>query len=166
MRETLIRRVESFDKISPPDLWLLDGGKAQLNLAKEILESAGIDIDILAISKEKIDAKAHRAKGKANDIIYSLNDKFKLPTSDKKLQFLQKLRDESHRFAIEYHRKQKVKEDKEIDLLNIKGIGKAKVVKLINYFGTFENIKNASFEELSKVLNQNDAKNIKALYEN
>lgn len=166
MRETLIRRVESFDKISPPDLWLIDGGKAQLNLAKEILESAGIDIDILAISKEKIDAKAHRAKGKANDIIYSLNDKFKLPPSDKKLQFLQKLRDESHRFAIEYHRKQKIKEDKEIDLLNIKGIGKAKVVKLINYFGTFENIKNASFEELSKVLNQNDAKNIKALYEN
>ena len=166
MRETLIKRVESFDKISPPDLWLLDGGKAQLNLAKEILESAGIDIDILAISKEKIDAKAHRAKGKANDIIYSIDDNFKLPSTDKKLQFLQKLRDEAHRFAIEFHRKQKIKEDKNIDLLNIKGIGKAKVVKLINYFGTFENIKKASFEELSQVLNKTDAKNIKALYEN
>ena len=166
MRETLIKRVESFDKISPPDLWLLDGGKAQLNLAKEILESAGINIDILAISKEKIDAKAHRAKGKANDIIYSINDKFKLANSDKKLQFLQRLRDEAHRFAITYHRKQKLKEDKEIDLLKIKGIGKAKVIKLINYFGTFENIKNSSFEELSKVLNKTDAKNIKDLYEN
>ena len=65
MRELLTRRAKSFDKNPPPDLWLIDGGAAQLNIAKEIINSTGANVDILAISKEKIDAKAHRAKGKA-----------------------------------------------------------------------------------------------------
>jgi excinuclease ABC subunit C len=80
------------------------------------------------------------------------------------LQFLQKLRDEAHRFAITFHRKQKIKQDKEIELLKIKGIGKAKTIKLLNYFGTFENIKNASFEELSKVIDKESAKKIKEYF--
>lgn len=71
--------------------------------------------------------------------------------------FLQKLRDEAHRFAIEFHRKTKRKKDTQIELLNIKGIGKAKMTKLLNYFGSFENIKNASLKELEAVLNKKDA---------
>ena len=164
MKELLTRRAKSFDKLSPPELWLIDGGKAQLNLAKEIIDSTGANVDVLAISKEKIDAKAHRAKGKAKDKIYFINekliDKIELSESDKRLQFLQKLRDEAHRFAIEFHRKIKRKKDLELDLLKVKGIGKAKMTKLLNYFGSFENIKNASFEELKEVLNEKDAKNI------
>ncbi len=174
MRELLLRRAKSFEKNSPPDLWLIDGGAAQLNIAKEVIESVGANVDILAISKEKIDAKAHRAKGKAKDKIYfqwKLQngewkiEKMDLSENDKRLQFLQLLRDEAHRFAIEFHRKTKRKKDTQIDLLKIKGIGKAKMTKLLNYFGTFENIKKASFEELKKVLNEKDAKAIIEFFE-
>lgn len=164
MRETLLKRIASFDKVSPPDLWLLDGGKALLNLALSLLKEAGIYIDVLAISKEKVDAKAHRAKGKANDIISNAQEAFKMPSSDKRLQFLQKLRDESHRFAINFHKKTKQKLDKESKLLGIQGIGPAKVQKLLNYFGSFETIRNAPFEELRSIVNDKDAKLIKKLY--
>jgi len=176
MKELLTRRAKSFDKLSPPELWLIDGGKAQLNLAKEIIDSTGANVDVLAISKEKINAKAHRAKGKAKDKIYFINekckmksekliDKIELSESDKRLQFLQKLRDEAHRFAIEFHRKTKRKKDLELDLLKVKGIGKAKMTKLLNYFGSFDNIKKASFEELKSLLNEKDAKNIIEFFE-
>ncbi|WP_457560602.1 excinuclease ABC subunit UvrC [Caminibacter sp.] len=169
MRELLIRRAKSFEKNSPPELWLIDGGAAQLNIAKEVIESVGANVDILAISKEKIDAKAHRAKGKAKDKIYFQwkmengewkIEKMDLSENDNRLQFLQMLRDEAHRFAIEFHRKTKRKKDTQIDLLKIKGIGKAKMTKLLNYFGSFESIKNAGFEELKEVLNEKDAKAI------
>ncbi|WP_457561685.1 excinuclease ABC subunit UvrC [Caminibacter pacificus] len=169
MRELLTRRAQSFEKNSPPELWLIDGGAAQLKIAKEVIDSTGANVDILAISKEKIDAKAHRAKGAAKDKIYfpwkmeegELKiEKIDLSEKDKRLQFLQMLRDEAHRFAIEFHRKTKRKKDTQIDLLKIKGIGKAKMTKLLNYFGTFENIKKASFNELKSVLNEKDAKAI------
>jgi len=165
MRELLIKRAKSFDKLSPPDLWLIDGGMAQINIAKEIIDSIGINIDILGIAKEKVDTKAHRAKGGAEDKIYSFDGVYKLGKNHKLLQFLQKLRDEAHRFAISFHRKQKLKQNKEIELLKIKGIGIAKLKKLLNYFGDFENIKKASFEELSKVIDKKTAKNIKEYYD-
>ena len=170
MSELLTRRAKSFEKKSPPDLWLIDGGKAQLNLAKEIIDSTGANVDVLAISKEKIDAKAHRAKGKAKDKVYFLTgngiEKIELSENDKRLQFLQRLRDEAHRFAIEFHRKTKRKKDMQIELLKIKGIGKAKMTKLLNYFGSFENIKKAGFEELKSLLNEKDAKNIIDFFQN
>lgn len=164
MKEMLTRRVESFDKNPPPDLWVIDGGQALLNLAISILQSSGVYIDVIAISKEKIDAKAHRAKGKANDIIYTKDEVLRLKDSDKKLQFVQKLRDEAHRFAITFHRKQKLKHDKEVSLIKVSGIGDAKLKKLLSYFGTFENIKNASIDELSNVLNTKDAQSIYNYY--
>ncbi|MEO1928560.1 MAG: excinuclease ABC subunit UvrC [Nautiliaceae bacterium] len=160
MRELLTRRAKSFDKDPPPELWLIDGGAGQFNIAKEIINSTGVNVDILAISKEKINTKANRAKGKAKDKIFFEEGKMELSENDKRLQFLQMLRDEAHRFAISFHRKIKIKKDKEIELLKIKGIGKAKMTKLLNYFGTFENIKKASFEELKEILNEKDAKNI------
>ena len=98
-----------------------------------------------------------RAKGKANDIIYSLNYDFKLPASDKRLQLMQKLRDEAHRFAINTHRKKKLTKDMKIDLLCVKGIGKATIKKLILYFGTFENIHQASIDELKIVIGEKNS---------
>ncbi|MDX4049890.1 excinuclease ABC subunit UvrC [Aliarcobacter skirrowii] len=164
MRELLMRRVESFDKNSPPDLWLIDGGSTLLNLAFEIVSSIGVNLDIIAISKQKVDAKAYRAKGNAKDILHFIQNKeiksINLLPSDKRLQFVQRLRDEAHRFAISFHKKQKRKEDKDISFLQIKGIGEAKIKKLLLYFGEFEKIKNATFDELKTVLNQSDAQNI------
>ena len=157
MKEMLTRRVERFAENPAPDVWVIDGGQTLLNLAFDIAQSVGVDIDIIAIAKEKIDAKAHRAKGAAKDILYTRDDVFRLETSDRRLQFMQRLRDEAHRSAITFHKKQKRKEDKQISLLNIKGIGEAKVKKLLNYFGTFEEIKSSNIEQLSEVLNQKDA---------
>lgn len=165
MKEMLIRRVESFEKNPAPDLWIIDGGETLLKLAFNIVQSVGVNLDIIAIAKEKIDAKAHRAKGKAKDIIHykTKNGEFKsfnLLTSDKRLQFVQRQRDEAHRFAITFHKKQKRAQDKQISLLQIKGIGEAKIKKLLLYFGEFEKIRKASFEELKTVLNEKDASTI------
>ncbi len=152
MRELLSRRIKNFSKDSPPDLWILDGGSTLLKLANELLKGHDQEIDLLAISKEKKDAKAMRAKGRANDIIYSLKYDFKLPTSDKRLQLIQKLRDEAHRFAISTHRKRKLSSDMKLDILEAKGIGKATIKKLISYFGTFEKIYSANKEELESII--------------
>lgn len=164
MRETLTRRVESFSKNSPPDLWIIDGGSTLLNLALEILESNGIFLDVIAISKEKIDAKAHRAKGKAKDIIHTKDEIFKLQESDKRLHWVQKLRDEAHRCAIGFHKKTKLKLDQESKLLTLKGISQAKIIKLLKHFGTFDALKNSSVEEISSILNLKDANIIKNIY--
>lgn len=164
MRETLTRRVNSFSKNSPPDLWIIDGGTTLLKLASEILESCGVFIDVIAISKEKIDAKSHRAKGKANDIIHTKDESFKLKNSDKRLQWTQNLRDEAHRSAITFHKKTKLKLDKESKLLNLQGISQAKIKKLLNHFTTFEALKKLSTEEIASVLNNKDAKIIKNIY--
>ncbi|EQB39648.1 excinuclease ABC subunit C [Sulfurimonas hongkongensis] len=164
MRETLTRRVESFYKNSPPDLWIIDGGSTLLKLALEIVESAGVFIDVIAISKEKIDTKSHRAKGKAADIVHTKDEVFKLKHSDKRLQWVQNLRDEAHRSAINFHKKTKVKLDKESKLLNLKGISQAKVVKLLNHFGTYEALKGTSFDEIRLILNEKDARIIKNIY--
>ena len=164
MRETLTRRVNSFEKNPPPDLWVLDGGATLLKLALEILSSNAINLEVIAISKEKINAKTHRAKGKANDILYTKDEVFRLKNSDKRLQWTQNLRDEAHRSAITFHKKTKLKLDQESKLLSLKGISPAKIHKLLQHFGTFNELKKVSLEEISAVLSTKDAKIIKMFY--
>ena len=154
MKEMLSRRIENFVNDSAPDLWLLDGGQANLNLALSLLHEANVNLDVIAIAKEKLDAKAHRAKGAAKDLLYTSNGLFELKPNDKRLHWIQRQRDEAHRYAITYHQNKKRKEDTQVSLLNKKGIGKATVQKLLNYFGTFEAIESASVEELEKVTNK------------
>ncbi|HSR74684.1 MAG TPA: helix-hairpin-helix domain-containing protein, partial [Sulfurovum sp.] len=84
-----------------------------------------------------------------------------LKPNDKRLHWIQRQRDEAHRYAITYHQNKKRKEDTQISLLEKKGIGKATVKKLIDYFGTFEAIENASREEIAKVTNNKIASIIK-----
>jgi excinuclease ABC subunit C len=146
-------------------MWVIDGGKALLDLAQNILQSVGVDIEVVAIAKEKVDAKAYRAKGKAKDLLYFKNEIFRLQTSDPRLHFFQNLRDEAHRTAINFHKKQKRKEDKQISLLQIDGIGEAKIKRLLDFFGTFENISQASKEQLVEILNQNDAQKVREHFE-
>ncbi len=164
MKEMLLRRIESFDKNQPPDLWILDGGETLLKLALELIESSGVFLDAIAISKEKIDAKTHRAKGRAKDIIHIKGQSFNLDEDDKRMQFIQRLRDEAHRSAITFHKKTKLKLDKQSKLLSLKGISQAKIIKLLNYFGTFENLKKATEEEIADILNKKYAKIIKNEY--
>lgn len=154
MKEMLSRRIENFKEAPPPDLWILDGGQANLNLAKTLLKDANVNLDVIAIAKEKLDAKAHRAKGAAKDMIYTDQGIIELKPNDKRLHWVQRQRDEAHRYAIAYHQNKKRKDDTQISLLNKKGIGKATVKKLIDYFGTFEAIEKASQEEIEKVTNK------------
>ncbi|HIP62338.1 MAG TPA: excinuclease ABC subunit UvrC [Sulfurovum sp.] len=154
MTEMLERRIRNFDKEPPPDLWVLDGGKANLNLAYTLLGMAGINLNVIAIAKEKLDSKAHRAKGAAKDLVHTSQKIYELKTSDKRLQWVQLLRDESHRFVITYHQNKKRRDDTQISLLNKKGIGKATIKRLIDYFGTFENIQKASHADISIATNK------------
>ncbi|WP_276883687.1 excinuclease ABC subunit UvrC [Campylobacter cuniculorum] len=163
MKEVLTRRALNFDKFPPPDLWLIDGGKALLDLAKDIVLSSGANIDILAISKEKIDSKAHRAKGSAKDKIHSLKGEFSLGAEDKKLQFLQKLRDEAHRFAISFHQNTKKKQDLQSSKLIHLGVTQASLQKLLNFFGNFDAIYQASFDEIAELTNKKTAEKIKSI---
>lgn len=178
MRELLTRRALRFDEQPPPDLWLIDGGKALLSLADEIAKSSGANIDILSISKEKINSSTalatrdgkdsvkttlstRRAKGGAKDKIHSLKASFALSTQDKKLLFLQKLRDEAHRFAISFHQNTRKKEDLKSSRLKNAGLSEGVLQKLLNFFGSFESIHNASFDELAQICGEKNAQKIK-----
>ena len=154
MKEMLSRRIEKFKTSPAPDLWILDGGQANLNLARTLLKEAQVNLEVIAIAKEKLDAKAHRAKGAAKDMLYTAIGLFELKPNDKRLHWIQRQRDEAHRYAITYHQNKKRKEDTQISLLNKKGIGKATIKKLIDYFGTFEAIENASKEDIEQVTNK------------
>ncbi|RUM45128.1 MAG: excinuclease ABC subunit C [Hydrogenimonas sp.] len=160
MEQMLTQRIASFEKSPPPDLWVIDGGETLRQLALTLLQHKGVNLPVVGIAKEKIDAKAHRAKGAARDILYTDEGELHLMPSDKRLQWFQRLRDEAHRFAITFHKKQRLKEDKKISLLEAKGIGPAKVKRLLDYFGTFEAIKEADLQTLEKVLNKRDAQSI------
>lgn len=161
MKEMLQRRIEKFKEEVPPDLWVLDGGVGQINLAKDLLNSVGVNLEVVGISKEKLDSKAHRAKGAALDILRDeKGQEYRLKSSDKRLQFLQKLRDEAHRFAITFHQKQKQKTMQQSKVLEVKGVGKAIQERLLAYFGSFEGIKRASLDELEKVLSKDLAKSV------
>ncbi|GHS87651.1 UvrABC system protein C [Campylobacterota bacterium] len=165
MRELLQRRAEKFAENSPPDCWVIDGGETLRRLAIDTLNSVGAAVDVVAISKEKLDAKAHRAKGAARDILYCNGEVYTLQTNDKRLQFFQKLRDEAHRFAITFHRNKKLKADREFAILKVKGIGDATLKRLIDVFGTFQAINSASFEEISAAAGVKAAKALKGIKE-
>jgi excinuclease ABC subunit C len=160
MKELLSERALRFEKDGVPDLWVIDGGQTLLNLAHDILESVGVSIDVIAIAKEKIDAKAHRAKGGAKDKLYTQKEEYLLPTTDKRLQFFQRLRDEAHRFAISFHRKTKRKEDKNHSKLKQQGLSDARIKKLLQFYGTFETIYQASYEEISTLIGKKEAKKL------
>ncbi|MDD2265524.1 excinuclease ABC subunit UvrC [Sulfuricurvum sp.] len=165
MSEMLRRRIEGFADNPPPDLWVLDGGETLRALAVDLLKSHGIHLDVIAISKEKIDAKAHRAKGSARDILHTDEETLRLESTDKRLQFVQMLRDEAHRSALTFHKKSKLKLDQHSKLLSTHGISQAKIHKLLEYYGTFEAIAKSDFETLRELIGVNDAKNIQNCYQ-
>lgn len=164
MKEMLTRRIKGFDSNPPPDLWVIDGGETLRTLALDLLHANGTAIDVIGISKEKVDAKAHRAKGSAKDILHSDEGTFRLDTHDKRLQFIQLLRDEAHRCAITFHKKSKLKEDQTSTLLTIPGITPGKIQKLLTYLGTFDAIAKADFKLLQELIGTSGAKNVHNYY--
>jgi len=162
MREMLTRRIARFQEVPPPDLWLLDGGETLRQLAVSLLRDAGVNLPVIALAKEKRNTKAHRARGSARDLLASDVGLLELKPSDKRLQWCQNLRDEAHRFALVAHQNTKRRNDTKIALMARRGIGPATVKKLIDYFGTFEQIDRADEEEIAMLIGKKMAIRLKS----
>jgi excinuclease ABC subunit C len=152
MREVLGRRFARLEKEDPdrsrgdwPDLLLIDGGKGQLGAVVETLEDAGIhDVPVVAISKGP-DRNAGR------EVFHLPNGRdFQLPPNSPVLFYLQRLRDEAHRFAIGAHRQKRSKSMAASPLDEVPGIGPSRKRALLMHFGTGRAVKNAALEDLEK----------------
>jgi excinuclease ABC subunit C len=127
-----------------PDLLLIDGGQGQLSAAREVLTGLGIDVPVVAIAKGPRDA------GRETFFVPG-RDSFKLPPRDPVLYFVERLRDEAHRFAIGSHRARRKRDLREAGLQEIAGIGPTRKRALLLHFGTLKAIERASLTDLMKV---------------
>ncbi|MCL4457242.1 MAG: excinuclease ABC subunit UvrC [Nitrospirae bacterium] len=138
MMHEIVGRVLSKEHLVP-DLVVIDGGKGQLDVAKKVLDDLGIDTELISIAK-----KPDRAF-LLTDAIIDLEDR------SKESLLLKKIRDEVHRFAISFHRKLRDKRLMESPLEKIPGIGKKRRLELLRHFGSIENIRKATVDEIAKI---------------
>lgn len=150
-----LKRLKNEDK-RMPDLLLIDGGKGQLNAAREALEKLELDSSISVCSISKGRGARKRID---RDVIFILQEKkpIKLDDDSTAKLFIQRIRDEVHRFAITYHRKDRKKKSFENSLTNIKGLGPKKRRALIKKFGGVSGISAASDQELHEIEGVNSA---------
>jgi excinuclease ABC subunit C len=129
-----------------PDLVIIDGGRGQLNAAREILEGLGVtQVSLMAVAKGP-DRDAGR-----ETLFMPDREAIKLEPRDPVLYFIQRLRDEAHRFVIGSHRKLRKKDIREAGLQEIPGIGPSRKRALLHHFGTLKEIERASIADLGKV---------------
>ena len=161
LKEVLFRRFSKIMKeksgaLSLPDLVMVDGGKGQYSVSRELLNELGLHhMPIIAIAKGK-----NRNAGE--ETMYYENKEFKFEKNDPLLFFIQRLRDEAHRFAISAHKTKRKKALSKSLLDQISGIGKQRKRSLLNHFGSARAVESASFEELKSVegIEDNIAKKI------
>ncbi|MDY4691991.1 MAG: helix-hairpin-helix domain-containing protein, partial [Blautia sp.] len=159
MEEVLTRRFthegkDEFDSFSiMPDLILMDGGRGQVNIALKVLEKLGLNIPVCGMVKDDY----HRTRG-----IYYNNVEIPVDTSSEGFRLITRIQDEAHRFAIEYHRSLRSKEQVHSVLDDIPGIGEKRRKALMRRFRSIENIRDASVEELSETesMNQKSAEQV------
>jgi excinuclease ABC subunit C len=156
MYEVLKRRYGKTPEGDPaPDLLVVDGGKGQLNVALAVLSELGLDgLSAIGLAKEKEDG-VRIPEGKSADKIYlpQVKDPILLPAHSASLRYLQRIRDEAHRFAIAFHKKLRGKRGLQTILDEIPGIGEVKKKALLRHFGNLGKIQEASMEGLSAVEN-------------
>jgi excinuclease ABC subunit C len=129
-----------------PDLVIIDGGRGQLNAAREIFNTLGLSqVALLAVAKGP-DRDAGR-----ETLFMPDREAIKLEPRDPVLYFIQRLRDEAHRFVIGSHRKLRKKDMREAGLQEIPGIGPSRKRALLHHFGTLKEIERASIADLGKV---------------
>jgi excinuclease ABC subunit C len=136
--ETIMRTLRNLEG-RVPDLIVIDGGKGQLEIARKALQDIGIATDILGIAKKP--DRAFLVDGGVID----------LEDRNRSSLLLKKVRDEVHRFVITFHRKLRDKRLTESLLEKVPGIGKTRRLELLRHFGSIENIRKASPEEISKI---------------
>ena len=141
MEEVLARRVRGLLEKNRllPDLVLVDGGKGQLSAAVRAYSLFDADLPILGLAKQ-------------TDTLY-FNDgrEITIPVTSPALKLLKRIRDESHRFAITFHRKLRGKKMVESELDEIAGLGPARKKALIEHFGSLDKVRLASVDEIAKV---------------
>ena len=133
------------DESSWPDLVLIDGGLGQLNAAREVLSGLGAEVPLVAIAKGP-----DRDAGRETFFLPGRNS-FKLPPRDPVLYFVERLRDEAHRFAVGSHRTRRARDMREAGLQEIAGIGPTRKRALLHHFGTLKAIERASVTDLIQV---------------
>ncbi len=145
----------SFTKF--PDLLLMDGGRGQVNIALEVLESLGINIPVCGMVKDD----NHRTRG-----LYYNNVELPIDTHSEGFKLITRIQDEAHRFAIEYHRSLRRKTNVKSVLDDIKGVGPARRKALMRHFDSIAHIKAASVEELMEIpeISESCAKEIYAFF--
>ena len=150
MKEVLFRRFskaikEKTGSLSLPDLIMIDGGKGQYSVARETLNELGLhDLPIVAIAKGKL-------RNSGNETFFHDGKEFKFTKNDPTLFFLQRIRDESHRFAISAHRAKRKKGISKSLLDQIEGIGAIRKRALLNHFGSARSVESASLDEIKSV---------------
>ena len=150
LREVLTRRFskavkEMSGSLSLPDLIIIDGGKGQYSVARNALNECGLyDLPIIAIAKGKL-------RNSGNETFFHDGKAFKFEKNDPTLFFLQRLRDEAHRFAISAHRAKRKKSISRSLLDQIEGIGSIRKRALLNHFGSARAVESASFNEIKSV---------------
>jgi len=140
------REREGEDIDSPwPDLVLIDGGQGQLTAAREVLGALGVEVPLIAIAKGP-----ERNAGRETFFLPG-RDSFKLPPRDPVLYYVERLRDEAHRFAVGSHRARRKRDLREAGLQEIAGIGPTRKRALLHYFGTLKSIERAAVTDLMQV---------------
>jgi excinuclease ABC subunit C len=137
--------VEEGEESPWPDLVLIDGGLGQLNAAREVLAGLGAEVPLVAIAKGP-----DRDAGRETFFLPG-RDSFKLPPRDPVLYFVERLRDEAHRFAVGSHRTRRARDMREAGLQEIAGIGPTRKRALLHHFGTLKAIERASVTDLMQV---------------
>ena len=149
MRETLRRRFMQAQQQNPaflpePDLVVIDGGLGQVNAVQAVLDELGVEIPLISLAEKNEEIyKPHRS------------EPLVLPRRDEGLRLLQRLRDEAHRFAVEYNRKRRTRRMTSSALDHIEGVGPQRRRALLKKFGSVNGIREASLEELAAVPGMN-----------
>ena len=171
MYEVLLRRYQKgVQENDLPDLVLLDGGRGQLNVAKEVFKELQVKgVDLISLAKEGTIGKSHLSKlKKAEEKVFhpQYKEPFILGRRSPILHLLDRIRDEAHRFAIAYHKKVRSRETIKSELGEIPGIGQIRQKQLLKYFGAVEKIKEATEEELARApkMNRKSAQSVYRFY--
>ncbi len=159
MYEILTRRYQrALQEGDLPDLVLVDGGKGQMNVALSVLKELGIDgIDVIGLAKDRVQkgrAPVIERKGE-RVFLPKRKDPISLGKTSPVLHLLQHIRDESHRFAITYHKKLRHRGNFQSLLDEIPGIGRGRKKQLLRYFKSVDKIREASMEDLAAIPRMN-----------
>jgi len=162
MAEALKRRFGRGQDSRPyPDLLMVDGGKGQLNVALSVLRELALDETVEVVGIAKKDQK----KGEHEDKVFKPNQSNPLSFGKERdlLLFLQRIRNEAHRFAITFHRKRRAKTALTSVFDSIPGIGQKRKEILMKHYGSIKKIRTAAVEELTALpgMNRRAAESIK-----